>query len=42
MEAHLFSMIQIFILKGQIVSIPEDIFLEIVAYYSERGQEEVI
>ena len=32
-------MIQIFVLKCQLVAIPEEIFLEIVGYYSEMGQE---
>jgi hypothetical protein len=32
--SHLFNMLQMFILKGQLVAIPEDIFLEIVAFYS--------
>lgn len=38
LEKHLFNMIQMFILKGQLVAIPEEIFLEIVAYYSEKGK----
>ncbi len=42
MEKHLFRMIQMFILKGQLVAIPENIFLEIIDYYSEKGKESVI
>jgi hypothetical protein len=34
LETNLFSMLQMFILKGQVVSVPEDIFLDIVSYYS--------
>ena len=32
-EQHLFNMLEMFVLKGQIVSIPETIFLEMVAYF---------
>lgn len=35
-------MIQIFILKNQLTSIPQDIFLDIVAYYAEKDQELII
>ena len=41
-EKHLFDMLEMFVLKGQIVSIPEHIFLEMVSYYSQKGNEVVI
>lgn len=42
LEKHLFNMIQVFILKGQLKSVPENIFLEIISFYSEKGKEGVI
>lgn len=35
-------MLQIFVLKNQLTCIPEDIFLEIIGYFAEIGQELVI
>jgi hypothetical protein len=42
LERMLFEMVQVFILKGQLTHIPEEIFLEIVGYYAEKDQELII